>query len=210
MITLIKEARAREIASWWQTPRNSLGIYASTGTITDDLADDITYELDCERDLPLDDADRATLLQLLTYVRAQSITVWHVGNNEAGYLPTDPESVTHMVSYRNAIAAYTDLLDAAADNWAANETLCECGAEAAELCEYCSTKACAASMIADDVRTLPADQEISHSIIICERRIEFWMRSETMTYGRYVDEYRDTSLPGKPCGLDTELRRFLR
>jgi len=128
-------------------------------------------------------------LAAYTAIRSRTVTVWHVGSNEAGYLPNDPESVTHTLNYPDAVAAYADMLSSAADDYLPGF---ECACTDTELCEYCSTDACARGMVKDDVPFVSrstAGRNLSHWINIDSRRIEFWLTSETMTYGAFIDGY---------------------
>jgi hypothetical protein len=77
---LIHAESAREIAAWWQAPRNAFAVFASTGTITDSLADEITHEINFTAGLsgtydPAEarstrDENLSALRALLAYVKA--------------------------------------------------------------------------------------------------------------------------------------------
>jgi hypothetical protein len=69
---LIHPEIAREIAAWWAMPNNALATFATTGRITDQLAEDIAEELQellASRE-ETDLRDHDALMALLAYVRA--------------------------------------------------------------------------------------------------------------------------------------------
>lgn len=141
---MISIESARTIASYWQSSgTHGIGMaqFASTGTVTDSLFDDIARESDAT-DSAL---DRTELAQLLEYVRSLSVAAWSVGHNTAGYLPESSPSL--FLDYADAVEAYTDMLGEAPDMLASDD--CECGGD--ELCEYHAIEAHVKSYIRDGV-----------------------------------------------------------
>lgn len=195
---ITSDERAREIAAYFQTSRHGdpFAVFASTGTVTDDLDRDIrAEELAILQDDKPDYAAYDNLAALRRYVRTLTVTVWHIGSNIAGYLPASVESVTHVLDYVDAVDAYRSMLESAADDYASHVE-CDCEAENGESCEYHSTDGCAQSMINDGVpsglwrgQTADVERNISHWINIDNQRVEFWLTRESMTYGAFVSGY---------------------
>lgn len=155
---LISTGRAMEIASWWQSPgREGIGMaqFASTGTVTDDLLDDIARELRSvwqayrEAGKPTEDIpeDIIALEELDSYISACTAPVWTVGSNHAGYMPEG--EVHSFLSYADAVGAYADALESAPEDLCGEE--CECEELADELCDGCSMDAYVKAHLRDDV-----------------------------------------------------------
>jgi hypothetical protein len=155
--TVLTNSEAREIAALWQSPGvQGIGfaMFASTGTITDALLEDIDREIESmERETG--DAERMTdvasnlveLRALLAYVNEQNVLVWSVYHNHAGYLPESDGFLT--LTYADAVTAYIDELLEAPEALCGDE---ECdGTPDGETCEVCTMDAHVRAYIADEV-----------------------------------------------------------
>lgn len=203
---LIHTESAREIAAWWQSVGPSginLTEFASTGTISDDLAksiERITHDLarmvetctQCEADQELIENVKA-LRALLAYVRACQVIVYTVGKNTAGYTP---EADVHATLDRqSAQGMYNSMLRDEAPEDVARTDECTCDDiddTRHELCELCTVDAMVSGAITDgdtkigDKGTgmiIPADSWAGS--------MSYWVHPEKMTYGKYLDEYAD-------------------
>jgi len=175
----ITTTRAREIAAHWQSPMNAYSVFASTGAITDDLQREFMADLEATDNDPM-------LVDLLAYVRAQVVTVFTIGRNDAGYLPDTADVAT--CEYRTALVQYDDLLRTAGERIVGE---CECEADGSELCDACATDACGASMASElpmGYRIGEPTPEFAHYINTdAVGRVEFFLHAATMTYGAFVD-----------------------
>ena len=113
---LIHTQSAMEIAAWWQSPGpHGIGMaqFASTGTVTDALLDDIERESRAAADTR-GSAYVTALAALDAYVRACTVPVWAVGSNTAGYLPEGDVSV--FLDYADAVDYFRTEVEQAPDN----------------------------------------------------------------------------------------------
>lgn len=150
--TPIHTQSAMAIAAWYQSPgTHGIGMaqFASTGTITDDLLDDVRREL-----VSRDAETMNELLALRAYVDACTVTGWTVGNNVAGYVPES--DVMPFLSYADAVARYEEMLREAPEDWYADEP-CECDADGGELCDMHSMEALVGAFIADEITHGPSE-----------------------------------------------------
>ena len=131
---LIHTQTAMEIAAWWQSPGPdgiAFAVFASTGTVTDDLLPDGSPEADALRALD-------------AYVRACSVPMWSVGSNIAGYLPmTDPAV---FLDYADAVEHFRDVVEQAPDEMLPDED--EIGADGQS--EYDALTAHVGAFLTDD------------------------------------------------------------
>jgi hypothetical protein len=71
---IIHPESAMEIAAWYAMPRNAFAVFASTGTITDDLAGEVQAEIDEVKGYQPTDVEsresHSALRALLAYVQA--------------------------------------------------------------------------------------------------------------------------------------------
>jgi hypothetical protein len=199
---LIHVQAAMEIAAWYQTPRNCFAAFASTGTLMEGLAGDIIGEIQRTRDQPenFDNPlnDRWCLRALLAYVRAVPVTVWTVGENDAGYLP-EGESTAFM-RFDDAVTAYVDMVREAPDALTTARDAGDCSADALcgdpellsdESCEYHDLSAVVGAYLTDDApyvnRPAPASLSLRPDSRVTPR--EYWLTETMMTYGEYLDQY---------------------
>lgn len=184
---LVHASIARAIAAQWQESAygNPYSAFASTEAIDDTLADWLSHDIDVAANT---DTSQAMELQALAaYVRAQTVSVWHIGSNVAGFLPD--ADVSHTLSYADACAQYAERLMDASSHYSSGT--CECDADAT--CDMHSTEACASAMVADDVPSrysYGAPRELAHHILTDSHgRVEFWLTRESMTYASFLADY---------------------
>lgn len=162
---MITNARAREIAAFWQSPgAEGIGMaqFASTGTVSDALLDDMDREI-----IALDAVllgrpvgERATeareslaeLRALRSHVFGLTAPVWTVGSNVAGYLPEG--DVHAFMSYADAVGAYMDAVLDAPENLCGDE--CECDSVEGDSCDLCSMDALVKGYVLDEVPSVVA------------------------------------------------------
>lgn len=142
-VCLIHTQTAMEIASAWHSPGNAFAPFASTGTITDGLAEEIAenialWERDLKRSIPVaPDTDKTrdqldALRALNAYVRACTLpVVWSVGHNIAGYV--SETDVSMFIDYADAVSAFRDMVKEAPDALSDDECSCVTG----PCCGYC-------------------------------------------------------------------------
>lgn len=187
---LISTGRAMQIASWWQSPgREGIGMaqFASTGTVTDELLDDIARESESATG-----TDYGQLVSLKAYVMGCTAPVWTVGSNHAGYLPEG--DVHSFLSYADAVGAYSDAIEAAPEELCGGE--CECEELADELCDGCSMEAHVKAHLRDDIpavvngKVFREPYELSISLRPEDKPIPtvFWLARSERLISDYVDE----------------------
>lgn len=143
---MITNERAREIASHWSSlGHHGIGMtqFASTGTVTEALLDDIERETG-----KASGSDLAELVSLDDFINTLAVPVWTVGFNQPGYLPDSPESVSWHLDYADALAAFEDSLNNAHEGWF-GDVECEC--TDGELCDGCGTEALIRSFCRDEM-----------------------------------------------------------
>lgn len=141
---MISTSTAREIAAQWQSlGAHGIGMaqFASSGTVTEALLNDISREVKTAGS-----ADLVELCSLSDYVNAQTVTVWTVGSNTAGYLPES--DVSQFLDYSDALTEFEDMIRDAPDGFCPDG--CECDEESAEMCDHCSTDSVVSSFIRDE------------------------------------------------------------
>lgn len=193
---IIATDKAREIAALFQSPgQDGIGFaqFASTGTITEALLDNIDREL-AERGAMLipgvfTDAEECIveLTSLREYVNAQTVTVWAVGQNTAGYMPES--DVTYALDYSDALETFEDMILEAPERFYP-----EVDTEDADD-DYLRMTALVAAYIADEVpscvggRVFGTPRELSLSIRpeYLHLPTVFWVKRTEM----YVSEYRE-------------------
>lgn len=213
---LPSEARARDIASGYASMgTHGIGMaqFASTGTITEALLDDIDrviFQLEnrspalgiyvtddgkggwVEGDLGTVEWNLHQVRTLRTYVDAQKVTVWTVGRNTPGYLPESGPTV-HL-DYADAVTAYVDMLESAAIDIEGTDE-CECDTDSGELCAPCSHTAHVRAYITDGGvptviggRAYGAESELGITLHAESRALSlaYWVNSARMT----VTDYR--------------------
>lgn len=153
---LISTARAMEIAAYWQSP-GSEGIgmaqFASTGTVTDALLEDIAREVAEQASFVTGSGTQAgngmdllDLRALDAYVNACTVPVWVVGRNVAGYLPES--DVTAYLTYAEAVEAHRSEVEEAPEEFFPEDE-CEC-VDGGELCDFHSMEAEVGAYLRDD------------------------------------------------------------
>ena len=147
---LVHPESALEIAAWWQSPGSDgidFAVFASSGQITEDLADAIEREVTRELFVDVDH-----LRALDAYVRSCSVTPYVIGHNVAGYLPSDPR---RTLDYTAAVQVYRDQLVEYRDGLPD----CECSEvwhdTSEEMCEPCAETASVGSYLVDGGREWP-------------------------------------------------------
>jgi hypothetical protein len=138
-----------EVASYWQSPGwRGIGMaqFASTGTVTDALLDDIAREAGD----PANAEDMPMLMDLGAYVNACTVPVWVVGRNVAGYLPES--DVTAYLDYAEAVEAHRDEVQEAPEQFFADEDG-DCGGgecvDGGELCDFHGWEAAVGAYLKD-------------------------------------------------------------
>jgi len=150
---LIHPEAAREIAAWWQSPGPAglpFAAFASTGTLTADLAPAIERELsDLTGAAHLDPETRearTALRALRAYLDACPVTVWRVTHTPT---PTaDPAIVASALTWpttREALHAHLD--EYAATQWPAG---CDTDQNDTDHCHRCRFQHDAAGWLAGD------------------------------------------------------------
>jgi hypothetical protein len=167
---------AMGIAGTWHSP-GGFGFvqFASTGTITDDLLDDIDQKIDqlihrdpalgvyvsddgrdgwVDGDLGSVESNLREMRELRAYVMACTVPVWTVGSNYAGYLPEG--DVHAFLSYADAVMAHVDAVEAAPDDLADLTSGGDCSADGpcvdgGESCDYHSIYGQVGAYLMDEV-----------------------------------------------------------
>jgi hypothetical protein len=219
----------RNIAAGYQSPGYrgiDFAIYASSATITDNLSDAIQIEqLDIRERMagngPVFGSDEAPaewlveLSTLLDYVRSEYVVPWSVGHNDAGYLPESTPSL-HL-SYADAINAYREDLESAADHYSADYSAdgCDCcsvclsgdddtlaanphdtdACGGGDTCEPCIEVAAIEGYLSDGgIHTTNGKyfgQESEQSYGTYDSHVYWLTIGEAMTYGEYLAITRD-------------------
>lgn len=201
--TLIHPQSAMEIASWWASPgAHGIGMaqFASTGTVTEALLDDITREIEHAQIQPVDaamadgtgyrDKNIDALRALDAYVRACTVPVWTVGRNIAGYLPES--DVTPFLDYADAVDYFRTEVEQAPDALADDED-CTC-VDGGELCEFDSLDAEVRAYLTDDVpsvvngRVFGGERELSIALRPDSASLPtvYWLNRSEMTVAEYI------------------------
>ena len=205
---------AMQIASYWHSPSQrdeAITVFASTGTITDGLAEDIDRERKPYRDtwnasfgksiitpsslrgVLVDALRNWTMLDaLLAYVRACPVTAYTVGKNIAGYLP-ESDPAYRGLDYREAVQAYMDMLTDEAPEDVARDDECACCDD--YTCELCTVEALVKSYLRDDGPVdFPGHSRYGQPaglVIPADSwagSMSYWLHVDTMPYGTLVDD----------------------
>lgn len=157
---LIGPMAAMRIAAQWQSPGtegSGMAQFASAGTVTDDLLDDIADE-GASAQVEGRTSDVKELAELRAYVMACTVPVWTVGSNHAGYLPEG--DVYAFLSYGDAVDAFTDAVREAPDVLAgtsetggdcSDDGPCEPNGDCAIFCDFHMMEAEVGAYITDEV-----------------------------------------------------------
>jgi hypothetical protein len=182
-VTTLTNSEAREIAALWQSP-GSEGIgmaqFASTGTISEALLEDLDREITDQENETGDEermrdvaSNLAELRALRDYVMAQTVIVWSVGENTAGYLPENGN--TYALDYSDALAAYVDMIEEAPKSLCGEE--CECTDD--DTCDGCSMAAHVAAYVRDELPGM-----VGHKVFGEARTLALSLCSDTMSLPR--------------------------
>ena len=206
----------RAIAAGYQSPGPDgidFAIFASTGKLTDSLADSIhalindPYVGNSSTGMRLSAEVRAELESLLRHVRALEVTPWVVGTNLAGYLPESENYAT--LDYPSAVDAYRSELEATRDLH--DESDCECctvclsgdadiladnphdvdACAGGDTCEACLEVAHIGAYLTDEIGEVINGKyfrpELEHSFTTEDGRAHWLTVGETVTYGELID-----------------------
>lgn len=180
---LIHVQSAMEIAAWHQSPGDGIGMerFASTGTITDALLEDLDATLTATM------GDEATELRALrAYVHACEAPAFSIGCNTAGYLPEG--DVYTFLSYADAAWHFAEMLKAAPENLVPDEVECTC-VDGGELCDLHGLEAEVGAFIADEVDDSSGRDM---SIALCPESDSlptiFWLAATEVNVADYVAE----------------------
>lgn len=179
---MLTYSEAREIAATWQSPgREGIGFaqFASTGTVTDALLEDIDRELATDT---LTGEFRAELTALRAYVDTLDVRVYSVGSNTAGYLPE--ADVFYSLAYSDALDAYVDSVREAPSGFFPD-------AMSGDEEEYESMSAHVKAYLTDEIDTLPHGYREPIAFALRPDHLPlphiYWLACNTTT----VKEYRE-------------------
>lgn len=213
---LIHPESAMEIAAWWHAPGNAFAPFASTGTITEGLAEEIENNIqgftelnhdflgvDYPRekggwvsgDLGTPEENKRELRALLAYVQACEVEVWTVTLTNLAASRSTPRVLSRHLSKATAWEALQETLESALDeyfpdNYPAND----CGpnnqeCSDSELCARHSEGASIAAFFADESPRHPWPS-IGYGIDLADaglaETLHYEIRSGSVLYGDYL------------------------